>query len=481
MAFLPYLIDSFRGGVSDENNKGIRGSFKHGQALNIHARNDTITGKQAMADITPTGMNGLVKQFVTASDGSTYAFSANGSVWAISGDWSWTFAYNDENGEIKGAEEWGIDDGTKYLFWATDTSIARLPLTSGNALPWANATQDHKTVLDSADDHTMKITAGVLAIANGEFLSTIDYNNNFDPIALNLRPGNLAKSLEERDDSVIIGSKRNDVGEQGHIWSWIVTALNWIEKKKIPAKGVNAILTTEMMLLQAGADGELFTTDFVNAPALHGVPGGGEVNPGGVTIEDDIALFGFYGGTYPGIWSYGRKRPNQPNALNYAYRLSPTVGGSTVTNIGAIEMVNGTLLSSWETTDGSTVEYGVDKVDSAVKASYVYEGLEFNNKEPFSKRWHQNIKITTEPMPSGTSVSAKFKLDNETAWRYAIMGNGSTTHAVSAGNSSTEAEFFIEKPGMVYEVGVEGNPSLNTSPEVKSITTYIGPQKYEHG
>ncbi len=480
MAFLPYLIDSFRGGVSDENDKGIVGSFKHGHALNIHARNDTIVGKQAMVDITPTGMNGLVRQFVTASDGSTYAFSANGSVFAISGDWEWTFAYNDENGEIKGASEWGVDGGATYLFWGTDTSIARKQLIGNGVLPWTDATQDHKTVIDSGD-HTMKAAAGVLSIANGNFLATIDYFDNFDPIALNIRPGNLIKSLEERDDSVIIGSKRKDVGEQGHVWSWIVTALNWIEKKKIPAKGVNAILTTEMMLLQSGADGELFTTDFVNAPSLHGVPGGGQVNPGGVTIEDDIALFGFYGGTYPGIWSYGRKRTNQPNALNYDYRLSPTVAGSTVTEVGAIKMVNGTLLASWETTDGSTVEYGIDSVSSTTKATYLYEGLEFSNGEPFNKRWHQQIKVTAEPMASGTSISAKYKLDNESVWRYAVMGSGSTTHTVSGGNHSTEAEFMINKPGMVYEVGVEGNPSLNTSPEITSITTYINKEKYEHG
>jgi len=42
MALIPYLIKTFRGGVSDENDKGIAGSFKHGHSLDIHKRNDSL-------------------------------------------------------------------------------------------------------------------------------------------------------------------------------------------------------------------------------------------------------------------------------------------------------------------------------------------------------------------------------------------------------------------------------------------------------
>ena len=157
----------------------------------------------------------------------------------------------------------------------------------------------------------MKNASGQLNIANGNYLASIDYDGNFDPADLNLRPGNLIKALEERDDYAILGSYRKDNSEEGHIWSWITTAINWVQKKRIPVKGVNSLINAEMPILQGGDNGELFFSDFVNAVPLHGVPGGGQTDPSGVSIEDDIAIFGFYGGTYPGLWSYGRKRKKQ--------------------------------------------------------------------------------------------------------------------------------------------------------------------------
>ena len=33
---IPYIIKSFRGGVSDESNKGVAGAYKFGYGLDIH-------------------------------------------------------------------------------------------------------------------------------------------------------------------------------------------------------------------------------------------------------------------------------------------------------------------------------------------------------------------------------------------------------------------------------------------------------------
>ena len=43
-----YRIKSFRGGISDEEDKGIRGSFKFGQGLDIHKKIDSLSCQQAM-------------------------------------------------------------------------------------------------------------------------------------------------------------------------------------------------------------------------------------------------------------------------------------------------------------------------------------------------------------------------------------------------------------------------------------------------
>ena len=474
---LPYIIKSFRGGISDEHDKGVKGSFKFGYALSIHSVDDILTAKQAMATVEETTVDGLVKFFVNTRDGSSYAFADNGDIYARANEGNWNLAYVDSNGAIKGAAEWQLSDGNNYLIWCTDTSISRKLFNGQPDLTWAGVEQNWKTTLDSADWHTMKNAGGVLNIANGNFLATIDYTGNFDPADLNVRPGNYLKCIDERDDYVLMGSERRDEAEEGHIWSWITTATNWVQKKLIPVKGVNALINTELMLLQGGSDGEIFFSDFINAVPLHGIPGGVQVNPGGVSIENDLAIFGFYGGTYPGLWTYGRKRKNRPFALNYDYRMAKGASGSTISEIGAVSMTNGTLLASWKTTDGSTIDYGVDSVSSTTKATAVYEGLEFDNGMPHLKKFFNTIKLNITPLVSGTSISVKYKTDKESAWRYAVLGSGSTTFSEA---DQIEAIFSIEKPGAVYEVGVELNPTSNNSPGVLAITSYLADDSYEY-
>jgi len=264
---IPYIISTFRGGISDESDKGVIGSYKFSYGLNIHSRDDIATAKQAMVtvfDVNRTTQTGIIQHFVPATDGTTYCFGSTGSVFARSGDGAWNFVYNDENGAIKGAYEWGLNDGTTYLMWATNTKIARKLLQGVDITPdsgtarWTDVEDNWITTLDPADYHTMRQACGSLMIANGNFLAKVDYDGTFNNAALNLRPGHLIKAIEERDDYVILGSYRKDNSEEGHIWSWITTATNWIQKKRIPVKGVNALINTEMLLLQGGADGELF-------------------------------------------------------------------------------------------------------------------------------------------------------------------------------------------------------------------------------
>ena len=66
---IPYIISSFRGGISDESSRGVAGSFKYGQNLDIHGRDDVLKCASVMANIANT--SDLIQFFVPASDGST--------------------------------------------------------------------------------------------------------------------------------------------------------------------------------------------------------------------------------------------------------------------------------------------------------------------------------------------------------------------------------------------------------------------------
>lgn len=508
---LSYLIKSFRGGFSDETDKGIEGSYKYGHGLDIHKRADTLTAEQAMATILGessgvfadgvgvygvlgTTQTGIMQFMVPASNGTTYCFGSTGSIFSRSGDGIWTFAYNDENGAIKGAAEWKLSSGVNYLFWATNTSVARKELGGAEITAdsgtgrWTDVSADYKTTLEPAEWHTMENVAGQINIVNGNYLATIDYSGSFNAQALNIIPGNIIQCIEERDDYVILGSKRKDQSEKGHIWSWLTTALNYVQKKKIPVKGVNALIYSELPLCQGGNNGELFLSDFVNATPLAELPdGSGQVNPGGVTIDNDLAAFGFYGTDYPGIWRYGRRMKNRPQAFDYGYRLVKTIAGSSISTIAAVAMIDGTMLASWGTTDGSTSEYGVDAVSSTTKVTAVYEALEFTNNSPHTTKYFDSVKLTLAPMPASTSVAVKYKVNKATTggdssanagFKYAVTGSGATTFGIT---DATEAEFMVSQEGRVYEGGVELIPSGNDSAEVLSIITNFNEQTKQHG
>ena len=495
----PYIIKSFRGGVSDENDKGIVGSFKHGYGLDIHKRNDSLTCKNAAAtvlgedvgvlgSVTGTIMTGIVNVFLPISDGSTLAFTDRGSIWCRSGDQQWQFVYNDENGKIIGAGEWEDDDGNDYIVWATQTAIARklypgsfttAPDTGNNR--WDDATAVWKTEFVSQQSpwHTMKSAGGAFYIANGESLAEISFTDfAWDPITLNVRPGNLINTLEERDDYIILGSEKEGGDEEGHLWSWISTSLNPVQKKKIPVQGINSLIYTELPLMQGGSDGEIFFSDFNSVIPQHSIPGGGTTTPHGVTIENDLAVFGIFAGDYPGIWSYGRRNKNRSFSLNYDYRLVKTINGSSISTIAAIVMANGDLLASWGTTDGSTSEYGIDQIRTTTKATAIYEGLEFDGGSPQILKKFNNVMISMAPLPTGTSLSVKYKVNNQSTWEYAITGANSTTFNTT---NATGAEFILGDVGYNFEIGLELNPSGSSTPEIHAITTWVDGMQYEHG
>lgn len=495
--YIPYIIDSFRGGISDEQTRGIKGAYKYSYGLDIHRRRDSLYCNWAMNTIgLSSAVNDLIKYTIQGRDGSVYAMGNAGSVYAISGkveDPVLTYVYTDYNGEIKGAAEWKQSDGNTYLHWATNTSIARTTFNGSPDMPLAGGgvvTANYKVTLDAADYHPMKNAAGQLNIGNGNFLASIDYTGNFNPAAMNLRPGNIIKCLDERDDYVLMGTERGDESEEGHIWSWTTTALNWVQKKRIPVKGVNTLIDSELLLLQGGTSGEIFYSDFANTAPLNSVPAGGQVNSQGATIYNDLALFGVYGaGEQSGLYSYGRKSLNRPQVLNHEFRLKETVDGNTVKEIGAVWMNSSAVFASWKA-EGSAIYYGIDMVSTSTRASARYEGLEFTGGSPYLNKHFKSLKAVIEPLPSGTSISAIYKTDRATTsgddsntgagagWRYARVGSSTSTAFLTA--DATEIDFIIDANGRVFEVGVELTPSGSSTPEVTALIGFIGKETEEY-
>jgi hypothetical protein len=407
----------------------------------------------------------LIRFFVKASDGYTYGFGNTGYIYRRDLDGFWMQVYKDSNGQIKGACEKPSSGGLTYIYWATDKVLKR------KLIPGRNDWNDPTVVasnLNSCDYHTMVQVGGALYIANKSWLALVGYDDSYTNEALDLVPGNEAKTLVERDGNVIIGTFRTSD----------------------PDRGVNGAVDTEVPLSLVG-DGEIFYADMASKTPIKVLPGGGKCNPGGVCNEieqvnffqweqnslswDDkqsvgnMALFAIYNADvgYGGIYSYGRKNKNHSFVLNLDQQFDAD-------ELGAIANVNGTTIVSYR--DGT--DFGVKAVDPDNKATGTYIGLDFKSPVKSDKGLRQPMDITNwkyveiycSPLPTGTSIEFWYKTDKTGSFVQAYLEDGTTSFDNTGEKKCT---FLIGADAQIFEPKIVLNPNANVSPEIYRIRTYF--------
>lgn len=526
-----YEISSFTG-LSDYEDRGIKGAFKFGANLNVRKAVDSLSCNQALIDIglhsshspsasvspslsaslspslsnsssaspstgesnspsttpslspslspsttesssislspSPTaGLNtvfqDLVKFFVRASDGYTYGFGNTGYIYRIDADYVVQVIYKDADGEIKGAAEWYNDSGKTFLFWATNTKLNRKELPGLSSWNDVNVGDSYPKInLKSNVPHTMAMSGGSLLICNGSWLALVGYDNSFTNEAVDLIPGNISKTIVERNGRAIIGTYR-----EGN-----------------PDTGINAAIDSEVPLSQVG-DGDIYYSDMSNSIPVKRLPGSGKCNPGGVVNEinqvnyfeweqnalswidkqavGNLALFGIYGATsgMNGIYSYGRRNKNKPFVLNLEYAMD-------VDEIGALGNIDGVIIASYK--DGT--DFGVKRVDPDNKAIGIYEGIDFKSptKLPEGVTVYKYAEFFMNPLPAGCSVEFHYKMNKTGPFIQAKTANGDTSYAKYLGKKAT---FTIQAEGEIYEPRFVLNPSGNNCPEGYRIRTYF--------
>lgn len=540
-----YIIKSFRGGLSDYEDKGTPGSFKFGYNLDIRKKKDSLSCGQALIDegisqsspsssqspsastspsaspsATPspsasqspsaspssspspstgespspslspsasaspsaspspsssgspspspsagltTVFEDLIIKYIEGRDGYVYGLGNVGNIYRRDSDGYWTRLYLDPDGAIKGGEIWQTnEDGVvkDWLYFATDTLEKRKDLNGDDS--W----NDVETVgnLTSDDNHTHAIAGGALVITNARLIAYVGYDGTFSNEATDLIPGNLAKTIVERNGRAIIGAV----------------------KSSTPSKGVNSAIDIEVPIAQVGNDGELLFSNMSDSVPITRFPGGGQTRPGGVCKDNidaqffeweegasswidkqsvgGLALFGVYNADTDmnGVYSFGRKRKNHPVVMNLEYKLE-------VDDIGAvINIDDGTTLVSYQ--DGT--DFGVKATDPNNKATAVYEGTDFMfpNKKPQSITSTKQVKLTMDPLPSGTAVEFWYRMNKKGDFVQALT----TEKAEQFTNASrTEAIFNLEAIGEIYEPRVVLVPNGNDTPEVHMIETFF--------
>ena len=338
MALNSYRLKGFRGGIADDAYKGVAGAFRFGYGLDIRNGGDTLKCNQALKKDSGDVVTDLILFFVPATNGKLYGFGDSGNIYSKDTPTSaWVLKYADPDGKITGAHEYTNNDGSDnyvaYLYWATETKLKRIKLTDS----FPDDVEVFQTLNGDPAWHTMLMACGVLQICDGRYIAIVDYEGNFNLTALDLIAGNRTKCLLPEDQTVVIGSHKGDKVEEGWLWTWDKVEPSWIMRRMIAEKGINAIIHTEFILIQAGISGSLYFWDTANLLRIKQLPGGGWVNPGAVANYKGMPLLGVTGSDKCGVYSYGRLSKNESYALNLEW--IPSHGKLEDVEIGAVVML----------------------------------------------------------------------------------------------------------------------------------------------
>lgn len=406
----------------------------------------------------------LVRFWVPASDGNTYGFGHTGKVYKITPELQ-VYQVFDLRKPITGAIEKPSASGQTWFLFATRTElhIKELPGRSD----WNDVDKGligwPKTNLTDADWHTMALSGGAAMIANGSKVAMVGYDDSYTTEAVDLIPGNIVKTIVERNGRSVFGTYR----------------------AADPNKGINSAIDSEVPLAQVGDDGQIVYADFVSSLAVKRFPGGGKTNPGGaanrisqVNFFDweptalswidkqevgNMAIFGVYAASsgYGGLYSYGRKDKEHQFVLNLDYALD-------VDEIGAVVTVNGLDYISYRS--GSA--FGVKVTDSSNKATGTYQGLDFRApvKTPEDITAWNTAELYMDSLPAGASVQFWYRLDKAGSFIQANLANGLSSYSQAGGSKAT---FLIGAKGDIFEPQVVVVPSGNNSPEIYRIRVYF--------
>lgn len=474
-----FLIQSFTG-LSDYEDKGQKGAFKFASGLEVRSKRDSLKAGQGLAtDLATSGvMTAPVVAVVNASDGNSYWGLSNGRILKRTSAGVWSLVYTDADGSLTGMAEWGNDQGESGIYYATTTKLHRKPF-PGNAT-WATDMDDDtagdpnqtypKTNLTSSTYHTMKPVNGSLLGVNKDKLFLVGYDESYTNEALQLLPQSIGKTLLDDGLGVIVCVNMDNTKEESWLYFWDGASLAYNDRMSLPFKDINAIIQSEVKIIQYGSDGQLyFFGDTARLP-ITAFPGGGQVKPSGVTLDNGLALFGVYGNDesrQSGVYTYGRKRKNADFALNLEYPL-------VCDSIDAIEKVGSDILIAY--TSGST--YGVKKVDTANKITEaIYESLDLKAPPASvgSMPVFSSVVLDMAPLPTGCSVEVWRKLDKvdtggSSGWYQANTQDGSLAFDTVGG---MEAVFNLEDSAKVLEIRVVLNCYSNSTPEIYKIQAFF--------
>ena len=467
-----WLIDNFNGGLADQDDAGIAGSFAFGESLNYRENPTYLTGQDAPSLNSTTIIEGLVK-WILQSGSDIFAYDDGGKVYKKGTPWT-KVRTNTQTGVGNGFAVMGSN-----LYYASNAKLGKSDTAFAAPDDSAQTFQDGS----AGTWHPMKLFggAGGLCIGDGRYIAVLDYDGTtfYDGTSgsgndLTLPLDVKVKCLEVWNDYLVIGTFKgtNSYDDNvAEIFFWDGTSTSYNFSINLNESGVHQLLASPSgLMIQAGIRGNVYVYNG-GAPVLvkrlptfaQSGTAYNEMFPGAVTNFKGVALLGGPGfkadtGSYVGTWSYGVNNKNYAHSLNLDYLLS--TGNKTGANryIGAIHAANDTALYiSYR--DGAN--YGIDLANTNNKvAMCLFRSLWFDGGQPFSEKNFKTFYLNFEQMAANETITLKYRTDTDSS--FTTMGA-----VTSTGENFLETNAGIKCRRIQIQVELSG--TNNTLCELRSI------------
>ncbi len=524
MAF-KFELNTFCGGISDFDDKGIKGAFKHGKNLDIRKQVDSLSSGQ---DYEEEGLASSQSPSLSVSPSATPSLSPSLS---LSPSASVSPSPSPSTGESASPSLSPSESVSPSASISPSSSISPSPsptagLTTvfedlirffvkcsdgytygfGNtgciyrrdsAAFWQRVYKDSDGAIKGAEE--MPASGGKTYLGwctntkvKRKPIPGLSNFNDVEVVAQNLQSQDWhtmkqvggATKIANGSFLAMVGYDESFTNEAVDFIPGTIIKTLLERDGRVISSEANAAIDCEYPLAQIGTDGEIVFADGNNSTPVKRFPGGGKVNPGGVCNEieqvnffeweetalswiakqsvGNLALFAVYDADEGYGGIYSYGRKNKNKP--FALNLDYNLD---VDELGAIANVEGTTLVSYR--DGT--DYGVMARDDTAKATGEYYSLDLKapTKKPGEITVWDYAEVFCSPLVNGSSIKFYYKINKTGDWIQAKMEGGGTEYSTALGK---KAVFLIADEGEIFETKIVLTPVSNSSVEIFRILVF---------
>ncbi len=367
----------------------------------------------------------------------------------------------------------------EYHFHVTSTvADGGVDTGTNNDLEDAEYTIEYSPLIDT-DYHPMVQHVAGIVIGNERHLAFFD-QDVYNPTAVTLDAGFKVRTLIQFDEYVVAGAWKGQSFEEAeearlYFWDGIEPTYNYSTPVDIGV--MHAMVNYKNNLVGVyGNRGSMFTGNSPFQEIVDEIPKLDrgkrvEVFPGAISTYNGRVVVGYAGDTdssqlVQGVYEYGSQTDALTPGLALSWPISTGTETGTTLKITAVKSFGEDLYVAWR--DGD--DYGVDDITitQAIANTASFEERIFDAGDPDRYKQAIKIEVTFESLPSGATVTPKYRIDR--------ASNFTTGGAVST-SGETRAILYIHKPFKEIEWGFDLTRGVTATifPKITSLAFIYDP------